>query len=43
VDAQLSLTEAEANMVLARYSTRLALAALEAVLGQRLFDAQGTP
>jgi outer membrane protein TolC len=43
VDAQLLLAEAEANMVLARYSTRLAQAALEAVLGQRLFDAQGAP
>lgn len=42
VDAQLLLAEAEANMVLARYSTRLAQAALEAVLGQRLF-AQGAP
>jgi outer membrane protein TolC len=43
VDAQLLLAEAEANVVLARYSTRLAQATLEAVLGQRLFDSQGTP
>lgn len=43
LDAQLSLAEAEANMVLARYSTRLTQAALEAILGQRLFDAQGAP
>lgn len=43
VDAQLSLAEAEANMVLARYGTRLALAALEAILGQRLSELQGSP
>jgi outer membrane protein TolC len=42
VDAQLSLAEAEAGMVQARYGTRLALAALEAILGQRLFS-QETP
>ena len=43
VDAQLLLAEAEANMVLARYNTRLAQAALEAILGQRLEDIQGAP
>jgi len=42
VDAQLSLADAEADMARARYATRTALAALEAILGQRLFsqDAQ---
>lgn len=37
VDAQLSLSTAEADMVSARYATRLALASLEVMLGQRLF------
>jgi outer membrane protein TolC len=37
VDAQFSLAEAEAQLVQARYGTRRALAALEAMLGQRLF------
>jgi outer membrane protein len=42
VDAQLSLAVAEADVVRARYGARLALASLEAMLGQRLFtqDAQ---
>ncbi len=35
VTAQVSLTEAEADVVQARYSTRLALAGLEAILGRR--------
>ncbi len=43
VDAQVSLTDAEANLVQARYRARLALAALEVILGQRLFDRQGIP
>lgn len=36
VTAQVSLTEAEAGLVQARYATRLALAGLEALLGRRL-------
>jgi outer membrane protein TolC len=43
LDAQVSLAEAEAGSVQARYLTRLALARLEAILGRRLFtdkDAQ---
>lgn len=40
LEAQTRLTEAEAQLVQARYATRLALAGLEAVLGTRLFDAK---
>lgn len=36
VTAQVSLTESEADVVQARYSARLALAGLEAILGRRL-------
>ncbi len=39
--AQVSLSEAEAGLVQARYGTRLALAGLEAVLGRRLFSDKG--
>jgi outer membrane protein TolC len=35
--AQVGLTETEAGLVQARYTTRLALSALEAILGRRLF------
>lgn len=35
--AQVSLSEADAGLVQARYATRLALSGLEAVLGRRLF------
>jgi outer membrane protein TolC len=38
LDAQFSLTQAEADLVQARFTTRLALAALEAMLGERLFS-----
>ena len=38
LDAQVSLAEAEAGLVQARYQTRLALARLEAILGRRLFS-----
>jgi outer membrane protein TolC len=38
LDAQVSLAQAEAGMVEARYQTRLALARLEAILGRRLFS-----
>ncbi|MGD8726156.1 MAG: TolC family protein [Gemmatimonadales bacterium] len=37
ITAQVSLTEAEAGLVQARYATRLALSGLEAILGRRLF------
>lgn len=36
--AQVDLTDAEAGLVRARYTTRLALAGLEALLGRRLFE-----
>jgi outer membrane protein TolC len=39
--AQVSLTEAEAAAVQARYATLLALAGLEAILGRRLFTDRG--
>ena len=39
--AQLSLTEAQAALVQARFTTRLALAGVEAILGRRLFKHQG--
>jgi outer membrane protein TolC len=41
VTAQVSLSEAEAGLVQARFSTRLALAGLEAILGRRLFTDRG--
>jgi len=37
ITAQVSLSEAEAGLVQARYATRLALSGLEAILGRRLF------
>jgi len=37
LDAQVGLTDAEAGLVQARYIARLALAGLEAILGERLF------
>jgi outer membrane protein TolC len=37
ITAQVSLSEAEAGLVQARYGTRLALSGLEAILGRRLF------
>ena len=37
LDAQVNLAQAEADLVQARYQTRLALAGLEAILGRRLF------
>ena len=36
--AQVDLTEAEAGLVQARFTTRLALAGVEAILGRRMFD-----
>ena len=41
LSAQVSLTEAEAASVQARYATRLAQAGLEAILGRRLFTRKG--
>ncbi len=43
LDAQVSLAEAEAGLVEARYQTRLALAQLEAILGRRLFSNKDLP
>jgi outer membrane protein TolC len=42
VDAQVSLTEAEAGLVQARFAARLALAGLEAILGTRLDSSKDT-
>ncbi len=38
IQAQTNLTEAEAQLVQARYATRLALAGIELILGRRLFQ-----
>jgi outer membrane protein len=43
LDAQVNLAEAQADLVQARYDTRLALARLEAILGRRLFSNKDTP
>ena len=43
LDAQVNLSQAEADLVQARYGTRLALAGLESILGKRLFTDKGTP
>jgi outer membrane protein TolC len=43
LDAQVSLADAEAGLVQARYQTRLALARLEAILGRRLFSNKEAP
>jgi outer membrane protein len=43
LDAQVSVAEAEAGLVEARYTTRLALARLEAILGRRLFTNRDAP
>jgi len=43
LDAQVNLSQAEADLVQARYSTRLALAGLESILGKRLFSDKDTP
>jgi outer membrane protein TolC len=39
MEAQVALSESEATLVQARYSTRLALAQIEALLGRRIFTA----
>jgi outer membrane protein len=43
LDAQVNLAQAQADLVRARYDTRLALARLEAILGRRLFTDKDTP
>jgi outer membrane protein len=43
LDAQVDVAVAEADLVRARYDTRLALAGLEAILGRRLFADKGAP
>jgi outer membrane protein TolC len=43
LDAQVSVAEAEAGLVQARYVTRLSLARLEAILGRRLFTSKDVP
>ncbi len=43
ITAQVDLADAEAGLVQARYSTRLALAGLEALLGRRLFPDRREP
>ena len=43
LDAQIRLTQSEADLVQSRYATRLALAGLEAILGHRLFTNRDVP
>jgi outer membrane protein TolC len=43
LDAQIRLTQSEADLVQARYAARLALAGLEAILGHRLFTNRDVP
>lgn len=43
LDAEVNLSDAEAQLVQAHYKTRLALAGLEAILGRRLFTDKDTP
>jgi outer membrane protein TolC len=43
LDAQLRLSQAEADLVQSRYAARLALAGLEAILGHRLFANRDVP
>ena len=43
LDAQITLTQAEADVVQADYATRLALAGLEVILGRRLFPSKDEP
>jgi outer membrane protein len=43
LDAQIRLTQSEADLVQARYAARLALAGLEAILGHRLFTNRDAP
>jgi len=43
LDAQIRLTQSEADLVQSRYAARLALAGLEAILGHRLFTNRDAP
>ena len=43
LDAQIRLTQSEADLVQSRYAARLALAGLEAILGHRLFMNRDVP
>jgi outer membrane protein TolC len=43
LDAQIRLTQSEADLVQSRYAARLALAGLEAILGHRLFTNRNAP
>ena len=43
LDAQIRLTQSEADLVVSRYAARLALAGLEAILGRRLFTNRDVP
>jgi outer membrane protein len=43
LDAQIRLTQSEADLVQSRYAARLALAGLEAILGHRLFTNRDVP
>ncbi|MGH7338135.1 MAG: TolC family protein, partial [Myxococcota bacterium] len=43
LEAQVGLSEAEAQLVQAQYATRLALAGLESILGRRLFTDRDIP
>jgi outer membrane protein TolC len=43
LSAQLALTVAESNLVQARFSLRLALAGLEAIIGRRLVEDRVLP
>ncbi|HYU08676.1 MAG TPA: TolC family protein [Gemmatimonadales bacterium] len=43
LDAEVNLSQAEADLVQARYGTRLALAGLESILGKRLFTDKEAP
>ena len=42
LEAQVALSEAQAALIRARYSSRLALAQIEALLGRRIFETPGT-
>jgi outer membrane protein TolC len=42
LEAQVAFGEAEAELVQARYATRLALARIEFLLGRRIFDTTNT-
>lgn len=42
LEAQLALSEAQASLIQSRYSSRLALAQIESLLGRRIFEASNT-